>query len=193
MVAVAVREGFARTTAKGLALGGAFIASAGLIFVVLQWIGGVSPPLLMGEFMQLPYLGETLRLRAMTESEAMLACVLTAATPFAITFCRSDRVRSWCAFTIAMIAAAGLTFSHAIAGFAVAVLISAWPSFAGFPRLGRVAVAGVVLICLVLILRRPFQSSRYRTATPVTRMRRRFTMRSIRARHASAAQPSPIT
>lgn len=150
VLAVAVRAGFARTTGKGLALGGAVLSIAGLIFVVLQWSGGVPPALQMGEFMQLPYLGETLRLRAMTVSEAMLACVLTAATPFAITLCTSDRLRTWCAASIAMIAAAGLTFSHAIAGFAVAVVISAWPSFAAFPRLRRVAVAGVILICFVL-------------------------------------------
>jgi hypothetical protein len=104
----------------------------------------------MGEFMQLPYVGETLRLRAMTASEAMLACVLTAAVPFAIALCAADRARPWCGAAVAMIAAAGLTFSHALAGFAVAVLIAAWPSFAASPRLRRVAVAGVVLVVLAL-------------------------------------------
>lgn len=150
VVAIGAREGFARTTAKGMALGGGILSITGLIFVVLQSSGGGPAALLMGEFMQLPYLGETLRLRAMTASEAMLACVLTAAVPFAITLCRSDRVSTWCAAAIAMIAAAGLTFSHAIAGFAVAVVISAWPSLAAWPRLRRVAVAGAVVVCLVL-------------------------------------------
>ena len=149
VMALAVREGFARTIGKGLALGGSLLAIAGLVVVVIGWWGTPPwPP--MGEVMALPYVGEVLRLRAMTASEAMLACVLTAAAPFAITLCASGRARPWCAASIATIAAAGLTFSHAIAGFAVAALIAAWPSFATLPRLRRVAVAGVVLICLVL-------------------------------------------
>lgn len=150
VVAIAVREGFARTVGKGLALGGAMLSIFGLIFMVLQKSGEVPPVPPMGEFMQLPYLGETLRLRAMTASEAMLACLLTAAAPFAMTWCTSDRVRTWCVASLAMIAAAGLTFSHAIAGFAVAVLIAAWPSISALPRLRRAAIAGVVLIFLAL-------------------------------------------
>ena len=37
-----------------------------------------------GEIMTLPYVGNVLRLRAFTASEAMLACVLVIAVPFAI-------------------------------------------------------------------------------------------------------------
>ena len=148
--AIATRHGFARTIARGLAIGAAFLSIAGLIFVALQWSGEVPPVPRMGEFMQLPYLGETLRLRALTASEAMFACLLTATAPFAIMLCTSDRVRTWCAASIAMIAAAAMTFSHAIAGFAVAVLIAAWPSLATFPRLRRAAIGAVVLIVLVL-------------------------------------------
>jgi hypothetical protein len=59
-------------------------------------------------------------------------------------------MRLWCAASIAMIAAAGLTFSHALAGFAVAVLMAAWPSLAAMPRLRQVAAAGVIAIVLVL-------------------------------------------
>ena len=150
VIAIASRQGFARTIGKGLALGAAILSITGLIFVAAQWTGAVPHAPRMGEFMQLPYLGETLRLRALTVSEAMFACLLTAAAPFAIMWCTSDRVRTWCAVSIAMIAAAGMTFSHAIAGFAVAVLMAAWPSLAAFPRLRRAAIAGVVLIVLVL-------------------------------------------
>jgi len=150
VIAIAAREGFARTIGKGLALGGAMLSIIGLIFVVGQLSGQVWPAPLMGEFMQLPYLGETLRLRAMTASEAMFACLLTAAAPFAIAMCTSDRVRTWCAASIAMLFAVAWTFSHAIAGFAVAVLMSAWPSLAALPRLRRAAIAGVVLIVLAL-------------------------------------------
>ena len=150
VVAMATRQGFSRTVASGVALGGAILSVAGLIFIVLQRSSEVPPAPLMGEFMQLPYLGATLRLRAMTASEAMLACLLTAAAPFAIARCRSDRARGWCAASLAMIAAAAFTFSHAIAGFAVAVMIAAWPAFAAWPRLRRLAIAGVVLIVLGL-------------------------------------------
>ena len=150
IVALAAREGFARTIGTGLALGGAMLSIIGLIFVAGQLSGAVWPSPRMGEFMQLPYLGETLRLRAMTASEAMFACLLTAAAPFAIAMCTADRIRAWCAASLAMIAAAAMTFSHAIAGFAVAVLMSAWPSFAAWPRLRRAAIAGVVLVVLVL-------------------------------------------
>jgi hypothetical protein len=47
-----------------------------------------------------------------------------------------------------MIAAALFTFSHVLAGLAVAVLITAWPSLAPWKRLRRLAVAGVVLVFL---------------------------------------------
>jgi hypothetical protein len=148
--ALAARAGFARTAATGLALGAAILSVIGLIFVVLQWSGEAPPAPRMGEFMQLPYLGETLRLRAMTASQAMLACLLTAAAPFAIALCSSDRARVWWAVTIAMIAAAGMTFSHALAGFAVAVLIASWQALAERPMLRRAAVGAAVIVVLAL-------------------------------------------
>ena len=147
--AIAARHRLAKITGTGLALGGAILSIAGLVFVVLQ-LAGAAPSPVMGEVMPLPYIGNALRLRAMTASEAMFACVLTAAAPFAITLCRSDRVRSWCVMAGLMTMAALLTFSHAMAGFAVAVLVAAWPSLAAWPRFRRVAIAGVVLIALGL-------------------------------------------
>ena len=64
----------------------------------------------------------------MTDSEAMLACVLTASIPFAIDRWRSDRARIWSMAAALMLIAALFTFSHAVAGVAVAALIAAWPS-----------------------------------------------------------------
>jgi hypothetical protein len=149
IVAMAARHGMARTIGKGLALGGAILSVAGLVFVIRQTIGS-SPWPPMGEVMALPYIGDTLRLRALTASEAMLACVLTAAIPFAIAMCTRDRIRGWCASGAAMIAAAALTFSHAIAGFAVATVIAGWPLLKGRKHLRILAVAGAVAVFLIL-------------------------------------------
>ena len=49
-----------------------------------------------------------------------------------------------------MMAAALLTFSHALAGLAVAVLWSMWHTLGQWPRLRRVAVVAVVLVVLGL-------------------------------------------
>ena len=134
IVATAARDGFARTVGTGLALAGAIPADAGLVYFVALRVTGVPPRPLIGEVMVLPYLGDTLRLRALAVTPAMFACVLTAAVPFAITRCGLDRARTWCAWAIVMLVAAVLTFSHVVAGFAVAVLIAAWPSIAAWPR-----------------------------------------------------------
>ena len=149
IVAMAARHGMSRTIGKGLALGGAILSVAGLAFVILQLIGAAPwPP--MGDVMQLPYIGEALRLRALTASEAMLACVLTAAVPFAIALCTADRIRTWCALTGVMMAAAALTFSHALAGLAVAVVFASWPSLRTQTTLRRIAIGGGVAAFLVL-------------------------------------------
>jgi len=146
VIAFATRHGFVKTIGRGLALSGTILAIAGLLFVILQLIGG--PPWYpMGEVMQLPYLGDTLRLRALTASEAMFACVLTASAPFAIALC-SDRMRQWCAAAIAIVVAAMFTVSHAIAGFSIGVLLSAWRPFAAWPQLRRLAIAAVVIIVI---------------------------------------------
>ena len=147
--AIGTRRGFARSIGDGLAIGGALLSIAGLVFIVAQRIGAASWPL-MGEVMSLPYLGATGRLRALTDSEAMLACVLTAAIPFAIERGRSGRAGIWTALTAAMLTAAVFTFSHAIAGLCVAALIAAWPSLTGRTWIRRLAVAAVIVIFLAL-------------------------------------------
>lgn len=149
IVAMAARHGMARTIGKGLALGGAILSVAGLAFVIRQ-LSGAAPWPPMGDVMQLPYIGEALRLRALTASEAMLACVLTAAVPFAIALCAADRIRTWCALTGVMMVAAALTFSHSVAGLAIAVVIASWPSLGAQPVLRRLAIGGAVAVFLVL-------------------------------------------
>ena len=146
IVAIAVQQGFARTIAIGLAFGAAMLSVLGLAVLTLQRITGAEWTMI-GEVMQLPYIGGTLRLRALTATPAMLACVLTAAAPFAIALCR-ERARHWCAASIAMMIAAFFTFSHVIAGLAVAVLITAWPALEAWTRLRRLAIAGVAAIII---------------------------------------------
>ena len=142
--AIAARNGYARLLGKGLALGAAMLSIAGLAVLGIQMITGARSTL-FGEVMQLPYLGGTLRLRALTATPAMLACVLTAAIPFAIMFCR-ERSRMWCAAALAMTVAGLFTFSHVMAGCAVAVLIATWRSLAPWQRrAGVAAVAAIVL------------------------------------------------
>ena len=104
----------------------------------------------MGEVMMLPYVGAVLRLRALTASEAMFACLLTAAVPFAVQLgvASTDRHRRRWWLVAVMIAAALLTFSHAIAGVAVSLLIATWHLMTRWQR--RIAVAGAVVIALGL-------------------------------------------
>ena len=129
--------------AIGLAAGGMILSISGLFFVARQLIGSAPfPP--MGEVMTLPYLGNVLRLRAFTGSEAMFACLLTAAVPFEIWWCMRDRNGYW--IVAAMTIAAMLTFSHALAGFAVAFVIVLWPSLGRWPRRFAAAAAIVVVI-----------------------------------------------
>ena len=137
--AMATRQGLATTIGKGLAIGAAALSIVGLI--VLMFSGAAWP--LIGEVMQMPYIGATLRLRALTATPAMFACVLTAAVPFAIVLCR-QRQRAWCAAALVMAVAALFTFSHVLAGFAVAVLIVTWRLLPPWPR--RVVVAAVAAI-----------------------------------------------
>ena len=145
--AIATDRGFARTIGDGLTLSGTWLSIAGLIFIAAQRIGAASWPL-MGEVMSLPYLGNTVRLRALTDSEAMLACVLTASIPFAIDRWRSDRARIWSVLAAVMLIAALFTFSHAVAGVAVAALIAAWPSLPSRTWIRKAALAVVILIVL---------------------------------------------
>jgi O-antigen ligase len=128
VIAIAVQRGFAQTVATGVALSGALPATIGLLTLVLLTAVGMQLPAI-GPVMTLPYIGETLRLRALTASEAMLACVLAIAVPFALLhpWVRAT-TRRLVAVAATLGAAAAWTFSHSVAGVAVAALVAAWPS-----------------------------------------------------------------
>lgn len=144
--AIAARRGLARAIGDGLAIGGTLLSIAGLVFIAAQRFNGAAWPL-MGEVMSLPYLGATVRLRALTDSEAMLACVLSASIPFAIARWHSARAARWAAAAAIMLVASLFTFSHAIAGVAVATLIAWWPSLSN-RAIRALAVAAVVLVVI---------------------------------------------
>jgi hypothetical protein len=145
VMAILAKRGSDSIIGIGLAIGGIVLSIAGLFFVARQLIGSAPfPP--MGEVMTLPYLGNVLRLRAFTASEAMFACVLTAAAPCAISWCVRDRRGYW--MPAAMTIAAMLTFSHALAGFVVASVIAMWPSLGRWPR--RLAAAAAIVAVIGL-------------------------------------------
>ncbi|MEX2270422.1 MAG: hypothetical protein WD690_03065, partial [Vicinamibacterales bacterium] len=75
IIVLAVRQDLAPAVATGLAASGALLAGFGVIALAVQAIFGLGSPRI-GPVMTLPYIGETLRLRALTASEAMFACVL---------------------------------------------------------------------------------------------------------------------
>lgn len=152
-VAMAVAGGYARVVAIGLACSGAGLACAGVSLLALYLATGISVPA-AGEVMSLPYVGAVMRLRAFAMSESMLACVLAMAVPFAIGLAArsaSKREQAWWAVAAAAIGvAAALTFSHSIAGVAVAAVAGAWPYADAYPRWRRVAAAGAVAVVLLL-------------------------------------------
>jgi hypothetical protein len=144
--ATAVRQGFATTLGRGLAIGGALLSVIGIVFVVTQAIGGSSWPAI-GDRMVLPYVGNVLRLRAFTTSQAMFSCLLAATIPFAIHWWRLASRREWLVLATLMIVAALLTLSHAIAGVAVAVLVMMWPALTR-PAARALAISGTIVIVL---------------------------------------------
>lgn len=145
VIAVLAKRRSVEIIGIGLSNGGVALSIGGLFFVIRQLMGAAPFPA-MGEVMTLPYLGNVLRLRAFTASEAMFACLLTTAVPFAISWCRRYRSGYW--VPAAMTIAAMLTFSHALAGFVTAFVIVMWPSLGRWPRRLAVATAMVVVIGL---------------------------------------------
>lgn len=147
-IVAAIRRGYLHTIATGLALSGAVLAVLGLAFELAKAVVPFEAPA-MGYVMSMPYIGSVLRLRALTASEAMLACVLTMAVPFAIAKWaeagRGPQARVWAALTLSTGAAVALTFSHATAGFTVAAVIGSWPFLKPLPWLRRAAVAAAIV------------------------------------------------
>ena len=147
-IAAAVRLGQAATIGLGLALSGALIAIVGVALTIVTLVSGIAFPA-VGEIMTLPYVGNVLRLRAFTASEAMLACVLAMAVPFAIVRANRERTAYWGITAALMIAAAFLTFSHSVAGVLVAALLAARPWLQPRRLAWRLSIAAVVIGVLV--------------------------------------------
>ena len=147
IIAIAVHHGLASTVATGLALSGGVLAMVGLVAGAVRMLTGYGTTALT-PLTALPYLGETVRIRALAASESMFACLLAVSLPFALLhpWVQSSRRRTVIAATILGVAAA-LTFSHSIAGIATAVLIVSWRHLRTAPlRAG--AVAAVLLVIL---------------------------------------------
>jgi len=143
VIAIAVRQGLAGSIASGLALSGAVLATIGLAGAALKAIFDIDSAALLS-VMSLPYIGETVRLRALTASEAMFACVLAMSAPFIVShpYIRSARNRVVVSAVVIAVAAA-LTFSHSIAGITVAALVIAWPALRSRPM--RTAAVGITM------------------------------------------------
>ena len=150
VIAMAVRQGLERTIATGMALSGAVLAALGLIAFVIYTVTGMGSSLLT-PVMTLPYIGNTARLSALTATPAMFACVLAMTLPFAalhpfVTAARPRMIIAGVMFG----AAAILTYSHSIAGVAVATVTAAWRSIRVHPPLRIAAVAVAILIVVAL-------------------------------------------
>ncbi len=148
VIALAVRQGYAATVATGLALSGGLLAITGLIAGAVRMFTGYGTTALT-PLTALPYIGDTIRIRALTASESMFACLLAVSVPFALLHpaIQSSRRRTFAA--AARLGAAGaLTFSHTIAGRAGAGRIVSWRHLRFAPARAA-AVAAVVLVVLV--------------------------------------------
>lgn len=150
VIVMAVRQGFVRTIATGLALSGAVLAAVGLIAFAFYAVSGVGLPIFT-PVMTLPYIGDTVRLSPLTTTPAMFACVLAMSLPFAALhpFVSASRPRSIAA-GVMFGAGALLTYSHSIAGVAVSSVIAAWRSIRSNVPLRTAAVALTAVIVLAL-------------------------------------------
>ena len=150
VIAVAVRQGLTVTVASGIALSGAVLAALGVAAFLVQTVFGIGTTALT-PVMTLPYVGETVRISALTASPAMVACVLAMAMPFVVLhpFVMAARVRTVAAATILGLAAA-LTYSHSVAGVVVSTLIASWHAIRAHRPLRTAALALTVLVVLAL-------------------------------------------
>jgi len=148
VIVVAVKQGLAPTVATGLALSGAVLAVLGVVALPIQAMLGVGTDRI-GPVTSLPYLGETLRLRAFTATPALLACVLTVSVPFVVLHpaIAASRARSWLAGFV-MAVATVMTFSHSIAGSAVSAVTVSWHRLRAQPA-GRMAAAAAVVVIVL--------------------------------------------
>ena len=149
VIVLAVRQRLAPAIATGLALSGAVLAVAGVIALAIQTLFGVGTDRI-GPVMLLPYLGPTLRLRALTASAAMFACLLAIAVPFVLLHpvIAASRARSWIAGSLTALAAM-LTFSHSVAGVAVSAVTATWQRLRTRPmRVAAITAAAAIVLGL---------------------------------------------
>ena len=148
VIAIAVGQGLAHTIGTGLALSGGVLAVLGLAAAALHTITGYGIAELT-PVMTLPYVGETVRVSALTATPAMFALVLTVSAPFAM---RHPAITGSHARTVVAAIVLGLaaawTFSHSIAGIAVAMLVVFWNSWLSNRVLRYAAVAAAIAIVL---------------------------------------------
>jgi O-antigen ligase len=148
--AVVVRREGERVLAQGVAAVGAIYAAIAIAAAVAHATFGVVVPTL-GEVIAVPYAGAILRVRAGTESPAMVGNLLTFAVPFAaaLAMLRQTRERAWIVAVALIAIALLLTTSPSAAGFAVAVFVAARPVIQ--PKWVRAACAAVVLLLVLVI------------------------------------------
>jgi O-Antigen ligase len=150
VIAVGVRQGFAMTVASGIALSGALLAALGVAAFLVHTIFGVGTTALT-PVMTLPYVGETVRISALTATPAMLACVLAMAIPFVALhpFVMATRRRTVAAATVLGLATV-LTYSHSAAGVVVSTLIASWHSLRPHRPLRTAAAALTAVVVIAL-------------------------------------------
>lgn len=128
------------------------IGAACLMAAALYAVTGMAHPAL-GFPMTMPYFGFVLRVSGGMGTSAMLGNHLTLVWPLACVFAAESARRGWWAAALAVIVLTlALSLSHALAGFAAATLVLAWPLFrARRWRVARMAAAGAVVLLIVAI------------------------------------------
>ena len=150
VIAVAVRQGLAMTVASGFALSGAMLAALGVAAFLVHTVFGIGATALT-PVMTLPYVGETVRIAALTATPAMLACVLAMTIPFVALhpLVMATRLRTLAAATILGLATV-LTYSHSVAGVVVSTVMASWHSIRWHRPLRAAAIALMVLVVIAL-------------------------------------------
>jgi O-antigen ligase len=148
VIALAVTQRLGGTVGTGLALSGGVLAAIALIAAAIQVLSPLSFPAIT-PVMTLPYVGEIARMKALTATPAMFANLLAVSIPFVMRHpvIAATPSRAVAAGVVLGIAAV-LTFSHSIAGVAVAVLVAGWSTW----RSGRVLRFAAVGATIAIVL-----------------------------------------
>jgi O-antigen ligase/polysaccharide polymerase Wzy-like membrane protein len=139
--------------AMGWLAGAAAVTSAVCMAAALVYlVSGAYAPFI-GYPMNLPYIGTVLRFMGGTESTAMLGNYLTVAWPVTCVFAAEHGFRGrWALAPAAIALAMAFAFSHALAGFAAATLVIAWP-LATTPTTRTIrTVAAVAAVALIVAM-----------------------------------------